>query len=179
MSLESTVLEWLTRDEQLEFLLRENYWLQPQCLAITSARAILFRIGMFGRMRNTEDIQWRQLADVQVKEHLIRADLTIIFRSYNDCLLHHDPHHHGEGNHESSEQPKPWELSYLRRNEAKEAYRLLKEKEHHWKEILRKEHLEHDQAMGSINPRYVQPQRVEVPPQAKQPPYSGRPPLTS
>lgn len=176
MSLESTVLQWLTREEQLEFLLEERYWSKPQCLAITSTRAILFRVGMFGRMKNTKDIQWRQLVDAQVKEKFTSANLTVMFRSYPDCSIYHNAHHEGE-NHDPPK-PETWHLSYLRRGEAKEAYRLLKEKEHFWQEKLRQEHLEHDQAIGSISPRYVLPRRAEVPPQAKQPPYSERSPHT-
>ena len=50
--------------------------------------------------------------------------------------------------------------------------RLLKEKEHVWKEKLRKEHLEHDQAIGSINSRYFQTKK----PEEIQLPYTPNPP---
>ena len=130
MSLENTVRQWLTRDEELEFILEERYWSSRSCLAITSVRAVLFTVGLFRRMRETKDRLWRQLEDVYVKEHFRSADLTISFLlPHADCLVHHDPHE--EENHK----PKceEWPLSYLRRGEAKEAYRLLKAKERVWK----------------------------------------------
>ena len=116
MSLENTVKQWLTRDEQLEFLLEERYWSNRKCLAITSNKAILFRVGMLRRIREVSDIQWRQLVDTRVQEHFRSADLTISFFPHADCLVYHDPHE--EGNHD----PKydTWRLSYLRRREAKE-----------------------------------------------------------
>lgn len=155
MSLETTVRHWLTKDEQLEFLIEEKIWPKRKCMVITSARAILFNVNMFRRMSDASDKQWRQLIDVHLKEYFIRADLTLAFFRYYDSLIYHSSHDAEKNGHAPDI---PWTLKYLKRNQAKEAYRILKEKEHKWKEIRLKEHLEHDRAMSE---RYLQIPRVE------------------
>lgn len=171
MSLESTVKQWLTKDEQLEFLLEEKLWPNRKCVAITSARAILFNINILRRMRDVSDKQWRQLIDAHLSERWRRADLTISFFHYHDSLVYHDPHH--EDNHPYKVDT--WQLICLPRKEAKEAYRLLKDKEHTWKETRRKEHLEHDQV---ISARYLQVPKPEEPLKEIPPPYASHPPST-
>lgn len=166
MSLESTVRQWLTQNEQLEFLLEENFWPNRQCLAITSARAILFRIKMFKRMSDASDKQWRQLIDAHLSERWRRADLSISFFHYHDSLVYHDPHH--EDNHNPAPKIDTWQLTYLPRKEAKEAYKLLKKKEHDWKEFRRLEHLEHDRV---ISARYLQVPKPKGPLKESPPSY--------
>lgn len=150
MSLDKKVKQWLTEDETLEFVLAEQRgFFSRRCIAITSQRAIKFKRSLFGMMTDESDKQWRQLIDVHLKEHFRYANIVLVFFHYPDSIVHHNPH----DSERTACEVDGWKLRYLVRSEAKEAYRILKQKEFEWKGKRREEQLEYDKAIGG---KYIQ-----------------------
>lgn len=151
MPIEETIAEWLTKDENLEYVIEESVLRSRQCLVVTSQRAILFNVSFFKRLKDVSDKHWRQLIDVHLEERLTRASLTVSFFQHHPVDSHDS--HEGDENY----LPVNWKLSPLPRKSAREVYRILKEKEHTWKEIRRLEHLEHDRAMSALRFQFSEP----------------------
>ncbi|MCI5143435.1 MAG: hypothetical protein D3909_17285 [Candidatus Electrothrix sp. ATG1] len=132
--LEKRIKQWFTDEEKKDrpLIIKENVGAPVQIFVITYQRAILFEAGLFYRLKDVSDKVWRQFVSVHLTENIFSSSLTLRFFPYNDSTPYYNPS-------DEKKSLERWYLNRLKKEDARRAYSVLKDKELYWQEKRRQE----------------------------------------
>lgn len=150
--IENKIKKWLTREEKEDsdsppaYIIEGSLFKKRKILMTTSRRAVLFEYSFSGVLEDKSDKIWRQLVSVHLQEKLSHASLKLHFFEFHDSIFYHNPN-------QFSQEPRivSWILADLDKDQARDFYILLKEKEISMKEMRRQEHID-NKIIGVMKP---------------------------